>query len=126
MFATDFDKEGGVFLTSQAELLEFIKKRPAFNANHFMFGFNESDLPVLAAHVKDDCCIIHFLSEDENYISVNDDETMDGVEVFYENKAGSKIEMTKDCVVPVEKWTEAAVEFFVAGTRPMYIQWMKL
>jgi len=124
MFADDFNRE--IVLSSQVELLEFIKERPAFNANHFGFTFSENGFPQLTIFVKDDYCVFYFLGEGESYVSLNNNTTEWGVEIFYENEKGTQVELAKECVLNAETMIEVAIQFFVTRSRPICIEWMEL
>ncbi|MBV6715900.1 hypothetical protein KV564_19795 [Paenibacillus chitinolyticus] len=58
MYASDFN--GEIVIDTESQVVEFIRNRPAFNANQIIFTFNESGIPQLCAFIRDDYCVLHF------------------------------------------------------------------
>lgn len=62
MHANDFNGERVINIESQ--VVEFIRNRPAFNSNQFIFTFEESGIPQLCAFVRDDYCVLYFFDSE--------------------------------------------------------------
>jgi hypothetical protein len=122
MFVDDFD--GETIINSQEELIEIIKKRPALDSNHFIFTFAEDGFPQLAAFVRNDDCVLYYLDKGGSFASAGKNKT--GAEIFYENKTGAEVELARGMIVPAERLTYCAAEYFATRERPQCIEWMSL
>jgi hypothetical protein len=122
MYVNDFD--GEKIINSEYELIEILKKRPNFNSNYYIFTFNENGFPQLTTFVKNNYCVIYYLDEKEIIISKNNKEN--GVEIFYENKNGSEIELAKENIMDTKILNEIVLEYFKTKKCPKNINWEKL
>jgi hypothetical protein len=121
LFLDDFD--GEIVTNFQKEIIEIIKKRPAFNSNHFIFTFAENGFPQLTAFVKNDYCIIYYLDKNITLVSKGNNK---GLETFYENKNGATLELAKENIISVEYLKECVLEYFATNECPKCIEWRKI
>jgi hypothetical protein len=126
MYANDFN--GEIVINTESQVVEFIRNRPAFNANQFIFTFEESGVPQLCAFVRDDYCVLYFLDSEQKgtFASYGDDNIRNETVTFYENVHGAEVVLASTMVITVKQMTEACTEFFKTKTRPTCIKWMEL
>lgn len=126
MYANDFN--GEIVINTESQVVEFIRNRPAFNANQFIFTFEESGVPQLCAFVRDDYCVLYFLDSEQKgtFASYGDDNIRDETVTFYENVHGAEVDLATTMVITVKQMTDACTEFFKTKTRPTCIKWMEL
>ncbi|MFB8374565.1 Imm1 family immunity protein [Paenibacillus taichungensis] len=126
MYANDFN--GEIVINTESQVVEFIRNRPAFNANQFIFTFEESGIPQLCAFVRDDYCVLYFLDSEQKgtFASYGDDNIRDETVTFYENVHGAEVVLASTMVITVKQMTDACTEFFKMKTRPTCIKWMEL
>jgi len=126
MYANDFN--GEIVINTESQVVEFIRNRPAFNANQFIFTFEESGIPQLCAFVRDDYCVLYFLDSEQKgtFASYGDGNIMDETITFYENVHGAEVVLASTMVIKVKQMTDACTEFFKTKTRPTCIKWMEL
>lgn len=126
MYANDFN--GEIVINTELQVVEFIRNRPAFNANQFIFTFEESGVPQLCAFVRDDYCVLYFLDSEQKgtFASYGDDNIRDETVTFYENVHGAEVVLASTMVIRVKQMTDACIEFFKTKTRPTSIKWMEL
>jgi hypothetical protein len=124
MFVDDFD--GEIIVNSEYELIKILKKRPAFDSNYYIFTFSENGFPQLASFVKNKYCIIYYLENGKTLISKDNNNKDNGIETFYENKNGSKIELAKENIINIEKMEEIILEYYKTKECPKCITWDKL
>ncbi|MGN3961589.1 CDI system double-stranded DNA deaminase immunity protein DddI [Burkholderia gladioli] len=123
MYADDFDGENGV--ASLDDLIEFLNRKPAFNANNFTLTFEEDGFPQLNIFLKDDIAVVYYMDAGENFVSQGKSQE-DAVETFYENKLGGEVKLAKSCVVSRDEAIEAAKQFFSTKKRPDVLSWDEL
>ncbi|MGN4151211.1 CDI system double-stranded DNA deaminase immunity protein DddI [Burkholderia gladioli] len=123
MYADDFDGENGV--ASLDDLIEFLNRKPAFNANNFTLTFEEDGFPQLNIFLKDDIAVVYYMDAGENFVSQGKSQE-DAVETFYENKLGGEVKLAKSCVVSRGEAIEAAKQFFSTKKRPDVLSWDEL
>lgn len=126
MYANDFN--GEIVIDTELQVVKFIRNRPAFNANQFIFTFEESGVPQLCALVRDDYCVLYFLDSEQKgtFASYGDDNVRDETVTFYENAHGAEVLLASTMVITVKQMTDACTEFFKTKTRPTGIKWMEL
>ncbi|MBE9917805.1 hypothetical protein G8C92_27775 [Paenibacillus donghaensis] len=126
MYANDFN--GEIVVDTESQVVEFIRNRPAFNSNQFIFTFEESGIPQLCAFVRDDYCVLYFLDSGQKgtFASYGDDNIRDETITFYENVHGAEVVLASTMVITVKQMTDACTEFFKTKTRPTCIKWMEL
>lgn len=130
MMASDF--EGLVEIDSEEDLLCFLKKRPALNANHFQLTFDQVPgyLDVL---VKGSDCAIYYLDDPAGvFVSYgcgykstvhSDDEQDEAFITFYFNACGEPLTVPRYYLIGAESMEKAAIEFSHTQARPMCIDW---
>ncbi|WP_047837293.1 Imm1 family immunity protein [Burkholderia gladioli] len=123
MYADDFDGENGV--ASLDDLIEFLNRKPAFNANNFTLTFEDDGFPQLNIFLKDDIAVVYYMDAGENFVSQGKSQE-DAVETFYENKLGGEVKLAKSCVVSRDEAIEAAKQFFSTKKRPDVLSWDEL
>lgn len=123
MYADDFD--GEIEIDEVDNLVEFLSRRPAFDANNFVLTFEESGFPQLNIFAKSDVAVVYYMDIGGNFVSKGASET-GGTEKFYENKLGGEVDLSKDCVVSKEQMIEAAKQFFATKQRPEQLSWSEL
>ncbi|CAB5127705.1 CDI system double-stranded DNA deaminase immunity protein DddI [Burkholderia cenocepacia] len=123
MYADDFD--GEIEIDEVDSLVEFLSRRPAFDANNFVLTFEESGFPQLNIFAKNDIAVVYYMDIGENFVSKGNSAS-GGTEKFYENKLGGEVDLSKDCVVSKEQMIEAAKQFFATKQRPEQLTWSEL
>ncbi|MGS1049891.1 CDI system double-stranded DNA deaminase immunity protein DddI [Burkholderia glumae] len=123
MYADDFDGENDV--ANLDELIEFLDRRPAFNANNFTLTFEEDGFPQLNIFLKNEIAVVYYMDAGENFVSRGKSQK-DAVETFYENKLGGEVKLAKSCVVGKDEAIEAAKQFFSTKKRPDVLSWDEL
>ncbi|WP_175026575.1 CDI system double-stranded DNA deaminase immunity protein DddI [Burkholderia aenigmatica] len=123
MYADDFD--GEIEIDGVDGLVDFLGKRPAFDANNFVLTFEEGGFPQLNIFVKNDVAVVYYMDIGENFVSKGTAEP-GGTEKFYENKLGGEVNLSNDCVVSKEQMIEAAKQFFATKQRPDQLTWSEL
>ncbi|GKS12434.1 hypothetical protein YDYSY3_34340 [Paenibacillus chitinolyticus] len=126
MYANDFN--GEIVVNTESQVAEFIRNRPAFNANQFIFTFEESSISRLCAFVRDDYCVLYFLDSEQKgtFASHGDDDIRDETITFYENVHGAEVVLASTMVITVKQMNDACTEFFKTKTRPTCIRWIEL
>jgi len=126
MYANDFN--GEIVVKTELQLAEFIRNRPAFNANQFIFTFEESGNSQLCAFVRDDYCVLYFLDSEQKvtFASHGDGKIRDETSTFYENVHGAEVVLASIMVITVKQMNDACTEFFKTRTRPTCMKWIEL
>ena len=122
MYLDDFSQE---YLVDSLEELEILlRKRFLEEVNFFILTFKENGFVQLSAFVKENKCVIYYLDEEVQYISKGG--TEEGIEVFVEDIHGTEVYLSKDKVLPIDKFYKVAQSFFETQTRPDFIEWEKI
>ena len=122
MYLDDFSQE---YLVNSLEELEILlRKRFLEEVNFFILTFKENGFPQLSAFVKRNKCVIYYLDKEVQYISKGD--TEEGIEVFVEDIHGTEIFLSKNKVLPIDKFYKVAQSFFKTQKRPNFIEWEKI
>ena len=122
MYLDDFSQE---YLVDSLEELEILlRKRFLEEVNFFILTFKENGFPQLSAFVKRNKCVIYYLDKEVQYISKGD--TEEGIEVFVEDIHGTKVFLSKNKVLPIDKFYKVAQSFFETQERPNSIDWEKI
>ena len=122
MYLDDFSQEYLVDSFDELEIL--LRKRFLEEVNFFILTFKEKGFPQLSAFVKENKCVIYYLDEEEQYISKGG--TEEGIEVFVEDIHGTEVFLSKDKVLPIDKFYKVAQSFFKTQKRPNFIEWEKI
>ncbi len=120
MYIFDLEKEYEV--NSLKELNDILAKRLKNNSNHYVLAFERGGLPELSSFVKKDCCVMYYMTEEENFISLGN-EKEHGLEYFQDNQTDSQIGLPKASVLPIDKLYEAGRLFFETKNQPSVINW---
>lgn len=122
MYLDDFSQE---YLVDSLEELEILlRKRFLEEVNFFILTFKENGFPQLSAFVKRNKCVIYYLDKEVQYISKGD--TEEGIEVFVEDIHGTEVFLSKNKVLPIDKFYKVAQSFFKTQKRPNSIEWEKI
>ena len=122
MYLDDFSQE---YLVDSLEELEIlVRKRFLEEVNFFILTFKENGFPQLSAFVKRNKCVIYYLDKEVQYISKGD--TEEGIEVFVEDIHGTEVFLSKNKVLPIDKFYKVAQSFFETQERPNSIEWEKI
>ena len=122
MHLDDFSQE---YLVDSLEELEILlRKRFLEEVNFFILAFKENGFPQLSAFVKRNKCVIYYLDKEVQYISKGD--TEEGIEVFGEDIHGTEVFLSKNKVLPIDKFYKVAQSFFETQERPNSIEWEKI
>ncbi len=122
MYLDDFSQE---YLVDSLEELEILlRKRFLEEVNFFILTFKENGFPQLSAFVKRNKCVIYYLDEEVQYISKGG--TEEGIEVFVEDIHGTEVFLSKNKVLPIDKFYKVAQSFFETQERPDFIEWEKI
>ena len=122
MYLDDFSQE---YLVDSLEELEILlRKRFLEEVNFFILTFKENGFPQLSAFVKRNKCVIYYLDKEVQYISKGD--TEEGIEVFVEDIHGTEAFLSKNKVLPIDKFYKVAQSFFETQERPNSIEWEKI
>ena len=122
MYLDDFSQQ---YLVDSLEELEILlRKRFLEEVNFFILTFKENGFPQLSAFVKRNKCVIYYLDKEVQYISKGD--TEEGIEVFVEDIHGTEIFLSKNKVLPIDKFYKVAQSFFETQERPNSIEWEKI
>ena len=122
MYLDDFSQE---YLVDSLEELEILlRKRFLEEVNFFILTFKENGFPQLSAFVKRNKCVIYYLDKEVQYISKGD--TEEGIEVFVEDIHGTEVFLSKNKVLPIDKFYKVAQSFFETKERPNSIEWEKI
>jgi len=122
MYLDDFSQE---YLVDSLEELEILlRKRFLEEVNFFILTFKENGFPQLSAFVKRNKCVIYYLDKEVQYISKGD--TEEGIEVFVEDIHGTEVFLSKNKVLPIDKFYKVAQSFFETQERPNSIDWEKI
>ena len=122
MYLDDFSQE---YLVDSLEELEILlRKRFLEEVNFFILTFKENGFPQLSAFVKRNKCVIYYLDKEVQYISKGD--TEEGIEVFVEDIHGTDVFLSKNKVLPIDKFYKVAQSFFETQERPNSIEWEKI
>lgn len=122
MYLDDFIQE---YLVDSLEELEILlRKRFLEEVNFFILTFKENGFPQLSAFVKRNKCVIYYLDKEVQYISKGD--TEEGIEVFVEDIHGTEVFLSKNKVLPIDKFYKVAQSFFETQERPNSIEWEKI
>lgn len=122
MYLDDFSQE---YLVDSLEELEILlRKRFLEEINFFILTFKENGFPQLSAFVKRNKCVIYYLDKEVQYISKGD--TEEGIEVFVEDIHGTEVFLSKNKVLPIDKFYKVAQSFFETQERPNSIEWEKI
>jgi len=122
MYLDDFSQE--YLVDSLDELEVLLKKRFLEEVNFFILTFKENGFPQLSAFVKRNKCVIYYLDKEVQYISKGD--TEEGIEVFVEDIHGTEVFLSKNKVLPIDKFYKVAQSFFETQERPNSIEWEKI
>ena len=122
MYLDDFSQE--YLVDSLDELEVLLKKRFLEEVNFFILTFKENGFPQLSAFVKENKCVIYYLDEEEQYISKGG--AGEGIEVFVEDIHGTEVFLSKNKVLPIDKFYKVAQSFFETQERPNSIEWEKI
>ena len=122
MYLDDFSQE--YLLDSLEELEILLRKRFLEEVNFFILTFKENGFPQLSAFVKRNKCVIYYLDKEVQYISKGD--TEEGIEVFVEDIHGTEVFLSKNKVLPIDKFYKVAQSFFETQERPNSIEWEKI
>ena len=122
MYLDDFSQQ---YLVDSLEELEILlRKRFLEEVNFFILTFKENGFPQLSAFVKRNKCVIYYLYKEVQYISKGD--TEEGIEVFVEDIHGTEVFLSKNKVLPIDKFYKVAQSFFETQERPNSIEWEKI
>ena len=122
MYLDDFSQE---YLVDSLEELEILlRKRCLEEVNFFILTFKEKGFPQLSAFVKENKCVIYYLDKEVQYISKGD--TEEDIEVFVEDIHGTEVFLSKNKVLPIDKFYKVAQSFFETQERPNSIEWEKI
>jgi len=122
IYLDDFSQE---YLVDSLEELEILlRKRFLEEVNFFILTFKENGFPQLSAFVKRNKCVIYYLDKEVQYISKGD--TEEGIEVFVEDIHGTEVFLSKNKVLPIDKFYKVAQSFFETQERPNSIEWEKI
>ena len=122
MYLDDFSQE---YLVDSLEELEILlRKRFLEEVNFFILTFKENGFPQLSAFVKRNKCVIYYLDKEVKYISKGD--TEEDIEVFVEDIHGTEVFLSKNKVLPIDKFYKVAQSFFETQERPNSIEWEKI
>ena len=122
MYLDDFSQE---YLVDSLEELEILlRKRFLEEVNFFILTFKKNGFPQLSAFVKRNKCVIYYLDKEVQYISKGD--TEEGIEVFVEDIHGTEVFLSKNKVLPIDKFYKVAQSFFETQERPNSIEWEKI
>jgi len=122
MYLDDFSQQ---YLVDSLEELEILlRKRFLEEVNFFILTFKENGFPQLSAFVKRNKCVIYYLDKEVQYISKGD--TEEGIEVFVEDIHGTEVFLSKNKVLPIDKFYKVAQSFFETQERPNSIEWEKI
>jgi hypothetical protein len=122
MYLDDFSQE---YLVDSLEELEILlRKRFLEEVNFFILTFKENGFPQLSAFVKRNKCVIYYLDKEVQYISKGD--TEEDIEVFVEDIHGTEVFLSKNKVLPIDKFYKVAQSFFETQERPNSIEWEKI
>ena len=122
MYLDDFSQE---YLVDSLEELEILlRERFLEEVNFFILTFKENGFPQLSAFVKRNKCVIYYLDKEVQYISKGD--TEEGIEVFVEDIHGTEVFLSKNKVLPIDKFYKVAQSFFETQERPNSIEWEKI
>ena len=122
MYLDDFSQE---YLVDSLEELEILlRKRFLEEVNFFILTFKENGFPQLSAFVKRNKCVIYYLDKEVQYISKGD--TEEGIEVFVEDIHGTEVFLSRNKVLPIDKFYKVAQSFFETQERPNSIEWEKI
>ena len=122
MYLDDFSQE--YLVDSLDELEVLLRKRFLEEVNFFILTFKENGFPQLSAFVKENKCVIYYLDEEVQYISKGGIE--EGIEVFVEDIHGTEVFLSKNKVLPIDKFYKVAQSFFETQERPNSIDWEKI
>ncbi len=122
MYLDDFSQE--YLVDSLDELEVLLRKRFLEEVNFFILTFKENGFPQLSAFVKENKCVIYYLDEEVQYISKGGIE--EGIEVFVEDIHGTEVFLSKNKVLPIDKFYKVAQSFFETQERPNSIEWEKI
>ena len=122
MYLDDFSQEYLVDSLDELEIL--LRKRFLEEVNFFILTFKENGFPQLSAFVKRNKCVIYYLDKEVQYISKGD--TEEGIEVFVEDIHGTEVFLSKNKVLPIDKFYKVAQSFFETQERPSSIDWEKI
>ena len=122
MYLDDFSQE--YLVDSLDELEVLLRKRFLEEVNFFILTFKENGFPQLSAFVKRNKCVIYYLDKEVQYISKGD--TEEGIEVFVEDIHGTEVFLSKNKVLPIDKFYKVAQSFFETQERPNSIDWEKI
>ena len=122
MYLDDFSQEYLVDSLDELEIL--LRKRFLEEVNFFILTFKENGFPQLSAFVKRNKCVIYYLDKEVQYISKGD--TEEGIEVFVEDIHGMEVFLSKNKVLPIDKFYKVAQSFFETQERPNSIEWEKI
>lgn len=122
MYLDDFSQEYLVDSLDELEIL--LRKRFLEEVNFFILTFKENGFPQLSAFVKRNKCVIYYLDKEVQYISKGD--TEEGIEVFVEDIHGTEVFLSKNKVLPIDKFYKVAQSFFKTQERPNSIEWEKI
>ena len=122
MYLNDFSQEYLVDSFDELEIL--LRKRFLEEVNFFILTFKKNGFPQLSAFVKENKSVIYYLDEEEQYISKGG--TEEGIEVFVEDIHGTEVFLSKDKVLPIDKFYKVAQSFFKTQKRPNFIEWEKI
>ena len=122
MYLDDFSQE--YLVDSLDELEVLLRKRFLEEVNFFILTFKENGFPQLSAFVKRNKCVIYYLDKEVQYISKGD--TEEGIEVFVEDIHGTEVFLSKNKVLPIDKFYKVAQSFFKTQERPNSIEWEKI
>lgn len=122
MYLDDFSQE---YLVDSLEELEILlRKRFLEEVNFFILTFKENGFPQLSAFVKRNKCVIYYLDKEVQYISKGD--TEEDIEVFVEDIHGTEVFLSKNKVLPIDKFYKVTQSFFETQERPNSIEWEKI
>ena len=122
MYLDDFSQE--YLMDSLDELEVLLRKRFLEEVNFFILTFKENGFPQLSAFVKENKCVIYYLDEEEQYISKGG--TEEGIEVFVEDIHGTEVFLSKNKVLPIDKFYKVVQSFFETQERHNSIEWEKI
>lgn len=122
MYLDDFSQE--YLVDSLEELGILLRKRFLEEVNFFILTFKKNGFPQLSAFVKRNKCVIYYLDKEVQYISKGD--TEEGIEVFVEDIHGTEVFLSKNKVLPIDKFYKVAQSFFETQERPNSIEWEKI
>ena len=121
----------GVSVVSDAEALETVlMKRSAEGSNSFWLSHEGHEYPMLSVLVKHDLATLNYLPKecDAGFRSVGGTALKPGETTAFSitrNRADD-VAVLNDAVVPFSAALRAAEEFFLSGTLPESIEWLRL